>query len=79
MGEYKSQEMAAVVCVYESGNFDVVSCHYTRHDAEDYLEFLVDEGYSKDWQGTLTVVCNGTVRVQVSLEKMLSAINRVRG
>ena len=70
----KRQEMAAIVCVYDSGEFDVVSCHFALHDAVEQLDFMRDEGYDKDWNGTLMTVCNGTVHACVNVEKLQQAI-----
>ena len=75
----KRQEMAAIICVYDSGEFDVVSCHYTHHDAVEELEFLRDNGYTKDWYGTLIVVGNNTVHAEVNVEKLqnyVAALNQ---
>ena len=69
--------MAAIVCVYDSGTFDVMSCHYTLHDAQDQLGFMRDEGYDRDWQGKLITVCNGTVHACVNVEKLQQSIELI--
>ena len=54
-GKYR-QSMSAVVCVYPSGQIDLVSLHHSIDAAYDYLDRIRETGEAGSWRGSLVVV-----------------------
>ena len=65
------QEMAAVVCVFDSGEIKVASMHMTSHEAHDELTRLRETGEDREWiGGRLFVMDNGICHAHVDTDKL---------
>lgn len=55
------QEMAAIVCVFDSGEIQIVSTHTTGHEARDELSRMREAGEDREWAGARLVVMDGGI------------------
>lgn len=77
------QEMAAVVCVFESGEIKVASAHMTSREAHDELARMRECGEDREWiGGRLLVMDNGICHAHVDVGKLqarLAALEELSG
>ena len=77
------QEMAAVVCVFDSGEIRVASTHLTSHEAYDELARLRESGEDREWiGGRLLVIDSGVCHAHIDVDKLqarLSALEELSG
>jgi len=76
MAEYV-QEMAGVVCLFDSGELRVISLHSTSHDARAELDRMRRSGEAASWiSGTLRVLDCGICHVHVDLDVLNARLER---
>lgn len=55
------QEMAAVICMSDSGEVRIVSTHLTSQEAYDELSRMRESGEAREWTGGNLLVIDGGV------------------
>ena len=68
--EVYRQEMAAVVCVFGSGEVTIVSAHHSLNAALDALAWMRESGEASTWMGDLRVFCNGACHADFDLSRL---------
>ena len=69
------QEMAAVVCVFDTGEVKVASAHMTSHEAHEELARLRKSGEDREWVGgRLMVADNGICYAHVDVDGLRSRL-----
>lgn len=73
------QEMAAVVCVFDSGEVQVASMHMTSHEAHEELARLRESGEDREWiGGRLFVMDNGICHAHVDADKLQARLDAIK-
>lgn len=64
------QEMAAIVCIFESGEITIASTHMTLHEARERLSEMQESGEADEWTGQLVLASGGVCHAEIDIEKL---------